>query len=410
MTSAASRTERTGRILALAGLILTALGLRTAVVAISPIADAIGEDIALGSVGLGVIGMLAPIAFAAAALLTPAIVRRLGLERTMIAALVAMAAGHIGRALAPEFVTLAGGSVLVLVGMGVANVLLPPIVRRYFPGRIGAVTSLSTTLLAVSAAVPALVAAPIATAAGWRVAVGIWGSLSLLALLPWIPLSARLPREGAALAQPEPTLLWSMARSRTAIAIAIIFATTSTAVYSFFAWLPQILMERTSLDAVGAGALLSLFGIAGFPVNLLVPLLAARMKSVAPLVFVGVALFVIGYSGLLVAPETATWAWILLGGFGALLFPLALTLIALRTRTAEGTVALSGFVQGTGYGVAAFGPLLVGVLHSVTGDYRSALAVLIALSLPAIGAGFVLRRARFVEDEILESKVVDAAP
>ena len=42
---------------------------------------------------------------------------------------------------------------------------------------------------------------------------------------------------------------------------------------------------------------------------------------------------------------------------------MALTLINLRTRTAAGSAALSGFTQGVGYAVACLGPLLFGMLH-----------------------------------------------
>ena len=69
-----------GRTLALTGILLVALSLRTPVAALSPILDRIGEDIALSPVVLGVIGATPPLAFAASGLLAPLIARRLGLE------------------------------------------------------------------------------------------------------------------------------------------------------------------------------------------------------------------------------------------------------------------------------------------------------------------------------------------
>ena len=74
-------------------------------------------------------------------------------------------------------------------------------------------------------------------------------------------------------------------------------------------------------------------------------------------------------------------------GLGPLLFPLSLVLINVRTRTHEGAVALSGFVQGVGYTLGALGPLVVGVLHQVTGQWTLALVVLLATAAAAAVAG-----------------------
>ena len=53
-------------------------------------------------------------------------------------------------------------------------------------------------------------------------------------------------------------------------------------------------------------------------------------------------------------------------------FPIVLTLIGLRSRTPEGTAALSGFTQSTGYLIAAIGPFGVGILHELTGGWTVA--------------------------------------
>ena len=136
----------------------------------------------------------------------------------------------------------------------------------------------------------------------------------------------------------------------------------------------------------------------GIPAGLLVPLLAARMKNVALLIYAGVAFFVVGYLGLILVPGTATWLWVAFAGLGPLLFPLCLVLINVRTRTHAGSVALSGFTQGLGYTLGALGPLAVGVLHQLTGSWTVALIVLTATALAAAVAGAVVARPRYLED------------
>ena len=95
------------------------------------------------------------------------------------------------------------------------------------------------------------------------------------------------------------------------------------------------------------------------------------------------ACYPIGYLGLILAPRRGAWAWALVVGVGTCTFPLILTLIGLRARTAAGTAALSGFTQSTGYLISAVGPFGVGLLHGLTGGWTVPLDRLIASRCPS---------------------------
>src|SRR6195952_3415749 len=180
-----------GRILAFVGIVLVALSLRTAVAAISPILDHISHDIPLSALLISLLGAVPPVAFGISGILTPAISRRLGLERPLLLAIGVMVLGHLGRALAPSAGFLLAATIATLVGVGVANVLLPPIVKRYFPDRIGSVGAVHITIIAFGASAPALIAVPVADSAGWRVSLGIWFLVALTAAVPWIGMLLR---------------------------------------------------------------------------------------------------------------------------------------------------------------------------------------------------------------------------
>ena len=403
-----------GRTLALSGILLVALNLRTAVAAVSPITDQIAVDIPLTSVALGALGALPPIAFAASGLLAPIVARKVGLERGIALAAAAMVLGSAIRGFSDSYLVLLVGSVLALAGMGFGNILLPPAVKRYFPDRIGLVTTAYATLLAVSTAVPAVLSAPVADAAGWRVSLGIWAILALTSLLPWLLLLMRHRRARAAVAASgevveedeidaaEPALFRRMLRSRVAWAIGLSFAVSSLNAYALFAWLPAMLGDIAGVDRVTAGALLAVYGIAGLPAAIVVPLIAVRIKNVGLLVELGVACFVAGYLGLLFAPAFAPLLWVILAGLGPIIFPVCLVLINLRTRSHHTSTALSGVVQTIGYSVGALGPLLVGVLHNSTGSWTAPLLFLLATTAIAAVTGVMLARARYVEDDMAE--------
>lgn len=214
-----------GRTTALAGIILVAVNLRTAVASVSPIATEIAADIDLGNLGLGLIGALPPVAFALSGLFGAGLARRIGLERLVVICTGVIVAGHLLRGSAGNYLMLLAGSVVTFAGIGIANILLPPLVKRYFPDRIGLLTTVYAAVMAISTAVPSALAAPIADSAGWRVSLGIWSVLAVLGLIPWMVLLLRYRRRRIAAAlgssspemeEPSAELVGRIRHSRTA--------------------------------------------------------------------------------------------------------------------------------------------------------------------------------------------------
>jgi CP family cyanate transporter-like MFS transporter len=97
----------------------------------------IRADLGLGGVLAGVLTTLPPLCFAVIGLLAPIIVSRVGLHRAAFLSLVAIAIGQAVRVIVPEPAVFFVATVLALIGMATGNVLLPPLVRRDFPDRIG---------------------------------------------------------------------------------------------------------------------------------------------------------------------------------------------------------------------------------------------------------------------------------
>lgn len=393
-----------GRTAALLGILLVAFTLRQAVAALSPILDDIRVDVPISSIGVGVLGTLPPIMFAVFGFLAPRIARGTGLDAGIVLALVLMIAGHLIRAFAPGFAMLLVGSSVAFAGTGIGNVLLPSIVRRYFPDRVALLTAVYACIVGVSTAVPAALAAPLAELAGWRISLGAWSVTALLALIPWLVVLVRERRQrltdNVSVASPPTALVTQLWRSRTAASITALFSTSTILTYAAFAWLPEILGDIAGSTPTEAGALLALTGLVSVPGALIAPLLVARLRNVSWLIAAGTASFVLGYLGLLLEPRALTLLWVLLIGLGSILFPVSLVLINVRTRTPAGTVTLSGFAQGIAYGLGALGPLLVGVLHDLTGDWALPLIFLLAVALVAIIPAITLAKPTSVEDEL----------
>jgi len=385
--------------LAATAIVLLALTLRIAVASLSPLVDVIGRDFPLPAAIVGLIGMAPPVAFALSGMVTPALERRFGLERLVLLAAVGAALMLGLRALAVDAWTLLAATAGVFAAVGVANVLLPAVVKKCFPTRIGAMTTVYSTTMAVATFVPALVAVPMASAIGWHASFGVWAAVAVVAVVPWIGMSLRARASRAdAVDEPRTSVLAKVVRVPQAWALVVSFAVNSSVAYTGFAWLPSILIDVARVDAAQAGGLLALFSATALPVSLVVPVLVVRMPRIGVFYTVAAAAGLVGIGGLLFAPAAAPALWVVLLGLTPLLFPLMLVLFGLRTRAHETAVALSGFVQSAGYGLAALLPLTIGVTHELTGGWTVGLVILGVVVACAIPAGAVVARNETIED------------
>lgn len=385
--------------LAAAAIVLLALTLRIAVASLSPLLVVIGRDFALPAAVVGLIGMAPPVAFALSGMVAPAIERRLGLERSVLIAAVVAAVMLALRAASVDAWTLLAATAGVFAAVGVANVLIPAVVKKYFPERIGLMTTVYTTTMAVATFTPPLVAVPLAAAVGWRGSFVTWAVVALAAVVPWIAMSLRARASRADLVEePRTSVLSRVVRVPQTWALVVTFAVNSSIAYGLFAWLPPLLIDVAGVDAAAAGGLLALFSFMGLPVSLIVPLLVQRIGRTTPFYAAAVISGLLGAGGLLFAPEAATVLWVVLIGIPPLLFPMVLVLFGLRTRAHDTAVALSGLVQSVGYGLAALMPLAIGLTHELTGGWTAALVLLGAAVVCTVPAGLVVARRETIED------------
>ena len=402
-------SRRGASLLGIAGILLIAATLRLPVGALSPLAAQISVDIPLSAAALGVLGMMPPIGFALSGLVAPVVARRVGLETTLLLAVLIMILGHAARALAGGYLVLVLGSFIVLLGAGFGNVLLPSAVKRFAPHALGPMTAAYAMIMAVGSAVPPTLAVPLADAVDWRFSLGSWAILVTAALVPWVLLAVRGVRRrardraadpDAAILEPDPHRFAALARSRTVWGITIPFTISSISAYVTFALLPVILQDVAGVTATEAGSLLAVFAITGLPLAFLAPVLTARLRTPTVILAASMALFIVGYGGLLLAPQPLVLLWVVLIGLGQITFPMCLTLMSLRTRTSQSAASVSGFVQTVGYAVAAVAPLALGALNGLTGSWAPSLTILVALAALTVLAMPMLAARGIVEDEV----------
>jgi CP family cyanate transporter-like MFS transporter len=396
--------------LVVAGILLVAANLRAAITTVGPVLTGIEDDLGITSSAASFLVSLPLLTFAVVSPFVPRLAHRLGLEWIIAGGLVILAAGLVLRSVPPQAL-LWVGTVLIGVSIAVLNVVLPSWVKRDFPLKIGQITGAYSAVQSGFAAVAAGIAVPVGGATGmdWRLPLGMWAGLALVALGVLLPQLRRgaAPADGSAPApNPAPAAgptavstaprpLW---RSALAWQVTAFMGLQSTNFYILVTWLATIETDA-GISGTAAGThqfLLNGFGILG---SIVCSALIARLRDQRFLgMAVGVTLM-IATLGILLAPGmTVIWA-IFAGIGGGAGIVLALSLFGLRTSDHTRAASLSGMAQSVGYLLAAAGPVAVGALHDATDSWTPALVVLLVIEVLLVLSGYLAGRDRTVDDE-----------
>ncbi|MFI9765250.1 MFS transporter [Streptomyces sp. NPDC052415] len=445
----------TARLIVL-GIVLAALNLRPAITSLGALLQEVRDGLGMSGSMAGLLTSVPPLCFALFGVTAPRLARRFGAGAVVCAGMVAITAGLLIRPYAGSTPAFLAATALALMGIAVSNVLMPVIVKRWFPDRVGSMTGLYSMALALGTSAAAAVTVPMTDALGgnWQTGLAVWAALAAAAVLPWLPFvrDRRVPgaeeraagggdaparggaagddealargdaatREDAPARQGAPahggasgragaaarkdarrraeTPALRITRSRTAWALAVFFGLQATAAYITMGWMAQIFRDA-GVPASTAGLLLAVTMVMGVPLAFVIPRVATRLPHQGPIALVLGVCGLAGYAGLYFAPAAGAWAWAVLLGISNCAFPLALTMVGMRARTGAGVAQLSAFAQSTGYLISIPGPLLVGVLYQHSGGWGLPIALMTALMIPQMAVGVLAGRNRTVEDE-----------
>jgi CP family cyanate transporter-like MFS transporter len=293
---------------------------------------------------------------------TPWLCARVGTHRTLTVALGGLVLSLAGRVVGGS-VPLLIGTALACLSIAVLGTMLPMLAKGSAAFTLG---------LGLGSTAGALVTPTAVMSSSWRLALGLWAIVALLALQVW----RRTP--GEFVAPP------AASGSTSASALTIHFGLISTVTFLVMGWLPGILRDA-GVPPTTAGACLALSMAMGLPMMWLVPGWTRRWSNQTLLVVVLAAPNLIGVTGLLVAPAAAPWLWAGATGLGMGSLAFVLTTISLRSR--DSSLSLSAVVQGVGYVIAGFGVLACGWLHTQSGTWKTPLLLVLAILAGQIFSG-----------------------
>lgn len=404
MTPPPEQTHRTGQPLGpavtLVATVLIAINLRPGASSVGPVLEELTAGLGMSTAVAGLVTALPGLCFGAVGAMAVVLARRVGMTTGIVLGLVTMVVGLLARAAIDSTILFLLLTLVALGGAAIGNVLVPAWIKRQ-PRDVRLMTVYSVGLTAGGAAAAALVA-PISARSdlGWRAALGVWGLVALVAVVPWALIMMRERRvpggRGSRAASDHTGVIW---RSPTAVALTVVFGLQSMNAYVQFGWLPQIYRDA-GLSAGYAGLLMSSLTALTLVGALMMPTVIARSPSLHPWMYTFGGLLVVGNGGLLLAPASVPWLWAIILGISGFAFPTAIALITARTRDPQVTARLSGFVQPMGYALAAVGPAVVGVIYEATGGWTVVLILLMLSGVALTTAGLRVSRPAWVDDEL----------
>jgi CP family cyanate transporter-like MFS transporter len=379
----ALKAPAASRILLAVAIFLVSMNLRPAITTVGPVLEFIRADTGLSAVLAGALTAMPLLAFALMSPIAPALGIRFGMERAIFVSLLLLALGILLRSV-PSIAALYAGSALLAAAIAIGNVLVPGLIKRDFPDKVGTMTSLYATTLATSASISSAIAVPLTgiLPGGWRGSLAIWFIPAVVTVVLLVSQLRRTTKPGP---QPGAAVVQNVWRSKLAWNVTLFMGLQSMSFYVTLSWLASILLDQ-GYSPVNAGYIVALFPALGIPIGFIFPAVLARFADQRRLaIFCSVAMCV-GYLGMIFWPQFVV-VWVVITGLAlGFCFPLALAFFALRAHDTKQAAALSGMAQSVGYGIAAAGPVIFGALHDLTHGW---IVPLWMLAIAALAQAFV---------------------
>lgn len=373
------------------------INLRTAIGSLGVVLPLVRSDLAMSATFGGMVTTAPVVCFALFGSAAGAVAHRIGLHHTVLLALGLAVVGLATRPYVGGRWAFLALTVVALAGAALGNVILPALAKQHFPDRLALISSLYGATVVGGAAVSSAATVPLADAlGGWSAGLVFWAGLALVSLLPWLVL---VRRDTLAPSTEARWPLRALVRSPLAWTMAGLFAAQSAQAYAQFGWYSEILVDA-GVPVLRAGAMLAVISGVSIPLTLLLPAAIKATEGLPVLPIAYALITVAGWLVVLFAPTSLPLLSALLLGVGSTVFTWVLALISHRARTPQGTVALSGFVQGVGYLLSALGPFGTGLLHDLTGSWTPPIVGLIVIALLTGVLGAALTRPRYIEDEL----------
>jgi CP family cyanate transporter-like MFS transporter len=362
-------------------LALLGINLRSVILAVPPILPLLQHDLSLSYTETGLLTAFPILMFGAAGWLSGLLVGRIGGRLAVTIGLTLLAIGALLRVALPSIFFLYLFTIILSLGIALAQTSAPVLARAWFPNRIGLVTALFTDGLIIGEALGAGITVPIMTsflgADAWKATFLLWGLPVVVMLVLWFLLAPRGSTKTASVTTniPIPSIETAttaisandaipVKRARvSALHMGIILGSGSLIYFGMNSWIAPY---NLAIHHAGYTPLtLTLLNLCQLPASLTITFFAQQLAGRRwPFILAGFVC-ILSLAGWIFTPVILEPFWaILLGAASAVVFTLGLSLPPLLAE--PGNVAkLTGITLSISYTTAFIGPFVGGGLWDI---------------------------------------------
>lgn len=364
-------------------LLMTILVMRGPITCVGAVAEEIIKTLQIGYPAYGFLNALPIACFGLFCAAAPAMSKRFGLLVTVLICLALILIGAAGR-LIPSYSVMLMATALIGIGIAVLNVLMPVLLRDYFPNNIALVMGVFTGFIGFPGSIGAYFSVPLLNAFGsLNAPLGLWVLMPALAITAWftVPRAKRIAVAGGA-------FQWDLLKKPLTWAVIFVMGMQSLTIYTTVAWLPTIL-NTLGFSASSAGLGSAVFLLVSAPASILTAAFIKAVGGERPASLIMTASFAIGIVLWLLG---GTWSFVgcvLAGIPQGITFSMAMILMAKKTNSLSQLLVISSLAQGIGYVLAGFGPFICGLLYQGDGQWLSVVGfMLCAVALWGLSAWY----------------------
>jgi CP family cyanate transporter-like MFS transporter len=366
--------KKSSPLLMVVALFLASLNLRPAINSVSPVLQAIRNDLGMSAFVASLLTSIPVLCMGIFPSFAVKFGHRWGIERVIGWSLAIIGVGNILRIFTNSTFYLLITACIVGVGIAAVGPLMSGFIKHHFSSKVPAMISLYSVALALGATLASGLSVPLQVRLqSWQSALAIWAILAVIALpIWWLSVSRNVERPNY---RSNPNQLARLPwRSRKAWLLTLSFGFLGMLFYSLTAWLPPII-QSMGYSKEYAGNVLTIFSVAQIPVSLVLPMLLKRYPSRLFWLLLGSVSMLIGF--LMIAFSIQPWlAAIMIGVGPGVLFPINLLLPIEEAADAQQAAAWSAMTQSIGYVIGALGPIILGWVHDATAGSFSFLIIL----------------------------------
>ncbi|MGM9949135.1 MAG: CynX/NimT family MFS transporter [Lysinibacillus sp.] len=364
--------------LAVAAIFFVSLNLRPSITSIGPLLNTITKDLGITNTQVSLLTSIPVFCMGLFAPLAVPVLRRLGYKWAVNVLVVAIGVSTAARMFLDSYAALISTSFIAGFAIAIISPMINAFIKEHFPEKIEPIIGVYSLAMGAGATLSAgFTGVFFERSDSWQVALGLWGILSVPALILWTIAGGRQKQKE--MGQVQDTEGRNPWKTKRAWLILLFFGLQTSTFFSLTTWLSPVAQEQ-GFSLVTAASVLTTMSIVQIIGNITIPILVNRFPNRIYWLYGLLVIGIIGGCIMLIDADWAMWTGAVLFGVSLSgLFPIGLMLPLDEAKTNGEASSWSSMVMSGGFMMSAVVPLLIGAFYDMTGTHHVSKWIFIAL-------------------------------